>query len=106
MVLCEEARRRSMHTIAIPNQDHPATIMMVQLPQKPNEVLGLHVFPQELEEMRQAVLERRYADDADRGDAFVAIPGFLHWRVPRRRPGATPYGLEHEAAFIQENQGR
>ena len=32
MVLCEEGRRRSMHTIAIPNQDHPATIMMMQLP--------------------------------------------------------------------------
>ena len=32
MVLCEEACRRSMHTIAIPNQDHPATLMIVQLP--------------------------------------------------------------------------
>ena len=52
MVLCEEGRRRSMHTIAIPNQDHSATIMMMQLPQKPNEVLGVHVFPQELEIVR------------------------------------------------------
>ena len=32
MVLCEEGRRRSMDTIAIPDQDHPATIMMMQLP--------------------------------------------------------------------------
>ena len=32
MVLGEEGRCRSMHTIAIPNQDHPATIMMMQLP--------------------------------------------------------------------------
>ena len=31
-IFCEEGRRRSMHTIAIPDQDHPATIMMMQLP--------------------------------------------------------------------------
>ena len=52
MMLGEEGRCRSMHAIAIPNQDHPATIMMMQLPQKPNEVVGFHVFPQQLEVMR------------------------------------------------------
>ena len=52
MTLGEEGRHRAMHSIAIPNQDHPATIMTMQLPQKPNEVLGLRVFPQELEIMR------------------------------------------------------
>jgi hypothetical protein len=49
MVLCEEGRRRPMHSITIPNQDHPATTMAIQLPQKPNDVLGLRIFPQELE---------------------------------------------------------
>jgi hypothetical protein len=52
MMLCEEARSRSMHTVAIPNQDYPAAIMVMQLPQEPNEVLGLHVFPQEVEIVR------------------------------------------------------
>ena len=42
----------SMHTIAIPNQDHAVRIMMMQLPQKPNEVVGVHIFPTQLEEMR------------------------------------------------------
>ncbi len=32
MVLHEESRRGSMHAIAVPNQDHPSTVMMVQLP--------------------------------------------------------------------------
>jgi hypothetical protein len=52
MVLCEEGRRRAMHSIAIPNQHHPATMMTMQLPQKPNQMLGLHVLSQELEIMR------------------------------------------------------
>jgi hypothetical protein len=41
-----------MHTIAIPNQDHAVRIMMMQLPQKPNEGVGVHIFPTQLEEMR------------------------------------------------------
>ena len=32
MMLGEEGRCRSMHAVAIPNQDHPATMMMMQLP--------------------------------------------------------------------------
>ena len=52
MVLAEEARRRSVHTITIPNQNHPAAIMMMQLPEKPNQVLGLRILPQELEVVR------------------------------------------------------
>ena len=51
MVLGEEARRRSMNTIAIPNQGHLATIMMMQLPEKLNEAVGFHVGPQQLEVM-------------------------------------------------------
>ena len=46
MPLGKESGCRAMHTIAIPNQDHPATIMMMQLPQKPNEAVGFHVCPQ------------------------------------------------------------
>ena len=52
MMLGEEGRCCSMHAVAIPNQDHPATMMMMQLPQKPNEVVGVHVFSQQLEVMR------------------------------------------------------
>ena len=52
MMLGEEGRCCSMHTIAIPNQDHPTTMVMMQLPQKPNEVVGFHVFAQQLEVMR------------------------------------------------------
>ena len=52
MVLGEVGRRRSMHAVAIPNQDHSVPVMMMQLPQKPHEVVGLHVFPQQLEVMR------------------------------------------------------
>ena len=52
MMLAEEGRCCSMHAVAIPNQDHPATMMMMQLPQKPNEVVSVHVFAQQLEVMR------------------------------------------------------
>lgn len=52
MMLREEGRCCSMHAVAIPNQDHSATIMMVQLPQKPNEVVGVDIFSQQLEVMR------------------------------------------------------
>ena len=52
MPLGKEGGCRAMHTIAIPNQDHPATVMMMQLPQKPNDAVGFHVFPQQLEVMR------------------------------------------------------
>lgn len=51
MPLGKEGGCRAMHTIAIPNQDHPATIMMMQLPEKPNEAVGFHVGPQQLEVM-------------------------------------------------------
>ena len=51
MSLGKEGGCRAMHTIAIPNQDHPTTIMMMQLPQKPNEAVGFHVCPQQLEVM-------------------------------------------------------
>jgi hypothetical protein len=52
MVFGKEGGCRSMNTIAIPNQDDPATVMMMQLPQKPNDAVGFHVFPQQLEVMR------------------------------------------------------
>ena len=52
MAFGKEGGCRSMNAIAIPNQDHPATIMMMQLPQKPNDAVGFHVFPQQLEVMR------------------------------------------------------
>ena len=51
MPLGKEGGCRAMHTIAIPNQDDPATVMMMQLPQKPNEAVGFHVGPQQLEVM-------------------------------------------------------
>jgi hypothetical protein len=49
--LGKEGGRRAMHAIAIPNQGHLATIMMMQLPEKPNEAVGFHVCPQQLEVM-------------------------------------------------------
>lgn len=52
MMLGEVGRCCSMHAVAIPNQDHPATMMMMQLPEKPNEIVGVHVFSQQLEVMR------------------------------------------------------
>ena len=52
MVLRKVGCRRAMHGIAVPNYDHSATVMAVQLPQEPNDVLGARVFPQELEIMR------------------------------------------------------
>jgi hypothetical protein len=52
MMLREERRRRPMHRIAIPSQDHPTTIMMMQCSQEPDDVLGLGIFPQKLEVMR------------------------------------------------------
>ena len=51
MPLGKEGGCRAMHTIAIPNQDHLAAIMMMQLPEKPNEAVGFHVGPQQLEVM-------------------------------------------------------
>ena len=49
MAFGKERRCRAMNTIAIPNQDHPATIMMMQLLQKPNDAVGFPVLPQQLE---------------------------------------------------------
>jgi hypothetical protein len=52
MVLGEESHRRPMHGVSIPDQDHPATIMMMECPQEPNDVFGVRIFPQELKIMR------------------------------------------------------
>ena len=90
---------------AIPDQDHLAAIVIVQLPEQTDHVLCLDVLRLKREIQRQAMPKRRDADEADHRESIVAIPGILLRRLPGRRPGAATHRLEHEAAFIQENDG-
>ena len=106
VVFLEMCGRGSVHVPAIPNHDHLAAIMAVQLPKQPNHVFGGHVFRNELKIQRQFSPHGRNANQPDRGESIVAIPGVLQRRLARRSPRAATHGLQHEAAFIQEYKGR
>ena len=44
MMLLEVGCRRPMHVPAIPDDDHRATVMMMQLPKQPDHLVGIDVF--------------------------------------------------------------
>jgi len=54
---------------------------------------------------RQLTPARRDAHESDSGKPIMPVPCPMDWRLSGGSPGAATHGLQHEAAFVQENYG-
>ena len=102
-IASQSSGRRAMNIPAIPDQDQLAAQLTVQVFDELHHVVGDNVVIVQPKVHADSQGPRSQAQGADHAPAVVAIPGVVDRRLTARRPGATPQGLQHEAAFVEKH---
>jgi len=99
----QSAYRGPMHAPAIQDEDDAVCLSAAQCAQECHHLLGANVISVRLPTQAQAMPLGRYADGTDHRQPIVPIPLAQPRRVPAGRPGAAHQRLQHEAAFVHED---
>ena len=103
VLLLEELGCRTMHARTVPHQNDLATEVTVHLNQEPDHVVGTDIVWQQLKVETWRTARGRESQNRDGRQSIVTIPRPLDWGLAAWSPGAAPHRLQHEAAFIKEN---
>src|SRR3990172_10091 len=97
------AHRGPMDTPAIQDEDEALRLPTAQGAQEGQHLLGANVASVPLPTQTQTLPLRRNADGADQRQSVMPLPLAQLWRMPSGGPGAAHQWLQHEAAFIHED---
>src|SRR2546426_569749 len=101
--LAQLAPGGAVDAVAVPHEDDRAAQLAVQRAQEADHVRPTNVVGANLEEQTQPLPLRAEGDRGDGRKPIVSIPRVLDRCLAARRPGAAADRLQHEAAFVQED---
>src|SRR5262245_22766311 len=101
--LVELPPRRAMHTVTVPHEDDRPAQLAMQGAEEGNHVRPANVVGANLEEQSLPLALCAERDRRDDRESIMPIPCVLDRRLAARCPGAAADRLQHEAAFVQED---